>query len=174
MKRLVLTLGVWLTLVVPAASQTSQFIGAGIHPVDLANDVTGELVVVWVTPAFNAGDFTGSDSMTWTVEAGDVTTFQYTVSGKVMTFVFVLNTTTVGGTPASALEIAIPGGFTSTTEVWATAYAVDSGDGTSAPAPCNTLASGTRINCFTNGGSTVWTAATNTTQLKGQITFEID
>lgn len=34
--------------------------------------------------AYNAGDFTAADSMTWTIDEADVTTFRYKIMGKLM------------------------------------------------------------------------------------------
>lgn len=62
--------------------------------------------------AFNAGNFSGSGSMTWTVGAPDHVAFWFIQIGtSVWVFVDVRNTD-VGGTPSSALQIAIPGGVT--------------------------------------------------------------
>lgn len=64
--------------------------------------------VPWTTPTFNAGNFTGSASMTWTVEAGDVQTYSYMIIDKTMLLTIAINTSTVGGTADYALKVAIP------------------------------------------------------------------
>jgi hypothetical protein len=64
----------------------------------------------WLTPAFNAGDFTGNGSMTITLPlgAGNVAVFKYFISGKAMTVSIGLNGLTIGGTPNTLIQIAIP------------------------------------------------------------------
>lgn len=66
----------------------------------------------WITPPFNAADFTANGSMTWTVDAGDVRSYRYRLSGKTLHVEGIFLTTTTGGTAASALYYKIPGGFT--------------------------------------------------------------
>lgn len=69
----------------------------------------------WTSVAFNAANFTGSGSMTWTVDSGDQAQFAYTIVGHTMTLNVALNTTTVGGTLSNVLKIKIPDGFTAAT-----------------------------------------------------------
>lgn len=66
----------------------------------------GALVAV----PFNAGDFTASGSMTWTVAAGNVTTFAYRLIDHMMRVVFFFSATSVGGTASIYLRVLIPGG----------------------------------------------------------------
>jgi hypothetical protein len=63
----------------------------------------------WTTPPFNAGDFTASGAMTWTVAAGNVITYAYNIIGKTMTVAFGIDGAAIGGTPSNILFIAIPG-----------------------------------------------------------------
>ena len=126
---------------------------------------------VWVAVAFNAGDFTGNDSMTWTVEEADVNNLTYTISGKVMTVSFFINTTTVGGTPSGDLQILIPASKTATKFMVNAIFATD--NGTDIIAWCLVSAAGTLISCRQVANAT-WAASTNVTTIRGQITFEID
>lgn len=71
----------------------------------------------WTTPTFAAGNFTGNGAMTWTVIAGNVTTLRYSLVGKMMSVIFQITGTTVGGTLNTQLRIAIPGGFTAASAV---------------------------------------------------------
>ena len=66
----------------------------------------------WSSVAFNAANFTGNGSMTWTVASGDQSTYAYVEIGKTMIVSFDILTTTVGGTPNPLLMIAIPNGRT--------------------------------------------------------------
>jgi len=61
---------------------------------------------------FNAADYTGSGSMTWTVASGDVEMFRYQQMGRRLRIEMMLFTTTVGGTVSTTLQAKVPGGFT--------------------------------------------------------------
>ncbi len=61
--------------------------------------------------AFNAGNFTASGTMTWTVEAADQKTFDcIMLSANLMLLNIWIVTSTVGGVPDTELRIAIPYG----------------------------------------------------------------
>lgn len=60
--------------------------------------------------AFAAGNFTGNGAMTWTVILAGQSTFTFSITGKTLTVWFNISGT-VGGTPNTAVQIALPGGF---------------------------------------------------------------
>jgi hypothetical protein len=126
--------------------------------------------IAWITPSFDAGNFTASGSMTWTVAEADVTTFAFTVEGKRMIIVFTINTTSVGGTPSSDLRIAVPAGKLAAKEAWGVLTTLEAG--TYAPGHVLISAGGTQLRCskvnFAN-----WCTSTNTTAVYGSIVFEI-
>ncbi len=126
---------------------------------------------VWTTPAFSAGNFTGSSSMTWTVGSGDVETYEYAMVGKMMTVLFSINTTTVGGTPDTALKIAIPGSKVAAKAAY-NAMAVISDNSSLTTGNARVSAGGTTIQIFRTDAAN-WTASTDATSVRGQITFEI-
>ena len=76
---------------------------------------------------FNAADFTGNGTMTWTVAAGDVTTFRYAIQGKVMTVWLRLVSSTVGGVADSRLRVKIPASRTASHEIVANFLAAPGG-----------------------------------------------
>lgn len=125
----------------------------------------------WTTPAFSAGDFTGSGAMTWTLVAGDVSTFAYMIDGKKMTVSFYLLTTTVGGVADDTLRIAIPASKTATKTMLNACYISD--NGTPVIGTCRVVAAGTSIEIQRTDGAD-FTAATDATSVLGQITFEIN
>lgn len=128
--------------------------------------------VIWTTPAFAAGNFTGNGSMTWTVAAGDVATFAYAIVGKMMTVAFSIITTTVGGTPDTLLQILIPGGKTSTKAMYsAIGQMLDNNVATTGR--INVEAGDTKI-YIQRTDLAAFTASTNLTYVRGQITFEIN
>jgi hypothetical protein len=69
----------------------------------------------WITAPYNPGNFTasGGGGGTWTVEAGDVVSLTYRLTGRTLTVAVLLSATAVGGSP-QLLEIqkAAWGGFT--------------------------------------------------------------
>ena len=125
----------------------------------------------WITPAFSAGDFTANGSMTWTVAAGDVTTYAYTIDGKRMTVVFTLVNTTVGGTPNTTLQIVIPASKTATKTVSNAVWIDDNTTGVIGYA--TVTASGTTIGIKLMAGGNFGSGG-DTTDVQGQITFEIN
>lgn len=124
----------------------------------------------WTTPTFAAGNFTASAGA-WTVIAGNVTTYVYTLIGKQMTLAFdiVATNVTVGG----VLRLAIPASLVAAKEMWTTYIAKDNG-GAYVPAIARVLAAGTYVELFSTaaGGNFAATAANNT-EVHGQITFEV-
>lgn len=129
----------------------------------------------WTAVAFNAGNFTGSGTITWTVASGDQSFFTYTIIGKTMIVAFRIATTTVAGT-GTELLITIPASKTvaSTGAYWnAVAMVTDNGAAWK-PATMYVEAGGTKIR-IQNGIETGsnWTAATDATAVEGQIAFEI-
>jgi hypothetical protein len=126
----------------------------------------------WVYPAFDAAVFTGNGAMTWTVASGDVSTLGYTRVGNTVTVSWALNTTTVGGTPNTGLQITIPGGFTASKIMWAMHRYRDNA-GASTIGFAFVAASGTTI-VLNKIDQSNWTASADQTYSHGQITFEVN
>ncbi len=126
----------------------------------------------WTTPTFADGDFLAvGGGNTWTLAAGDVDAYQYMRTGdKTMTVNFYLSSTTVGGTPTT-LTIAIPNSYVAADSALASCYLVDNG-GTAETGVCKVDAAGTVIEIEQIDGA-AFGASTNTTDVRGQITFEI-
>lgn len=123
----------------------------------------------WTAVAFSAGNFTGSGAMTWTVTSGEQITLAYALVGHTMTVAFDIELTTVGGTPAQFLQIAIPGGFTAARSMWNPVLLVDNGTRTTGAA--KVAASGTTIQIQRTDAAN-FSASTNT-GVVGQMTFEV-
>jgi hypothetical protein len=126
---------------------------------------------VWTTPAFAAGDFTANGIMTWTVAAGDVQVYAYTIIGKMMTVSFRINTTTVAGTPNTDLNIKIPASKVATKAMYNPILIIDNGVRSIGVAA---VATGGTLIILNRTDVANWTAAVDTTYVMGQITFEID
>lgn len=127
-----------------------------------------------ITPTFAAGTYTGNGAMTWTLTAGDVTSQKYRLSGRTVTASWSLATTTVGGTPNTSLQIgnAAWGGFTGSALEMANAMGFVSDNGTPTTGYAQINAGGTFIRCIRSNQAN-WAAATDTTALVGQISFEV-
>jgi hypothetical protein len=126
----------------------------------------------WISPAYDAVNFTANGTMTWTVDAGDVITYAYKIVGRTMTIQFVLAGTSVGGALNTDLRVAIPAGKiaakTMTTGMGVVSdNAVESAGGrlfVTASAAFLTLQ---KLNAAN------WTASVNNTAASGQIAIEI-
>lgn len=148
----------------------SAFAGGAVQ----STGSTSTLIVIgdyFNTPAFNAGNFTGNNSMTWTLASGDVTTYKWSLSGKKLLLLWHLITTTVGGTPSTQLRIAIPNGYTAAATYRSTMTYSDAG-ATKAVGGCFVTAGAAFVSLVKMDGSN-WSAATDTTETYGQMLFEI-
>ena len=123
----------------------------------------------WTDVTFNAGNFTASGSMTWTVASGDVSYYRWVEIGKTMFVCVAVFTTTVGGTPSTALKVAVPNGRTAQA---ATGLAI--GLNNSAVFTGFWQTNGSTIDFYVDAtGTTNWAAATNTTAIRAMCSFEI-
>jgi hypothetical protein len=128
----------------------------------------------WTTPAFDAANFTGAGSLTWTVGAGDVAVYAYTIVGKTMTVAWALNNTTIGGTPGSSqIQIKIPASKVATKAMFCVAGVLSVTAW--APVFADVAAGGSTINIapdLSMGGS--FNAGSDNTSTRGNFTFEIN
>lgn len=126
----------------------------------------------WTTPAFFAGNFTGNGAMTVTVLAGQVATYEYFYSGKMMTVNFTINNFTIAGTPNTQVKIAIPNSSVSAKQTVNPVLVKD--NGTWRIGFADVEAAGTTILIFADPtGGTNWTASATNSAIQGSITFEI-
>lgn len=126
----------------------------------------------WITPTFAAGSYTGNGSMTWTVASSDVATQAYRLSGRTLHVKFAINTTTVGGTPNTSLQVsnAAWGGFTiaKTTRI-----AVPVVDNNASEIGMGAVTASATSLAFLRATSANWAAATDTTYVFGVLAFEV-
>lgn len=133
------------------------------------NEIRDYIGAAWSSVSYNAGDFTASGSMTWTVASGDVGMFKYVQVGKTMHVHLVLTTTTVGGTPSTGLRVALPGGVTLSGASRGVYWYLDNGtEGFG-----GYVVVGSYVEFFKSNSGTNWTASTNNTAIYASITFEI-
>lgn len=124
----------------------------------------------WITPTFAAGDYTGNASMTWTVASGDVTRCAYWLKGRTLHVSLTLATTTVGGTPSTALQRVIPNSLTAVGTAGGPFNYSDNGTaGVGAwQANSTTIALQKDMNAGAN-----WTASTDATSIRATMAFEV-
>lgn len=134
-----------------------------------ASDISG-VAGAWTTPAFSAGNFTAGGAQTFTVAAGDVTTYAYKVMDKTMFLNIVVEAGSVGGTPDAELRVAIPGGFVSAKAMQGICYLADAGS--LVTGWFYIVAGGTYISFYRNNFAN-WSASVNDTNVRFNGTFEV-
>jgi hypothetical protein len=115
-----------------------------------------------ITVAHSAGDYTGSGSLTWTVEAGDLQVYTYRQLGTSLEISITIGTSTTGGTTHTGLRAALPAGFTGATgNRFAICYAFNNG----ANLVAYMQAAGTTYMAFIRLDAANWTLETNATYI---------
>jgi hypothetical protein len=155
------------------SSQAGYWDNLYVKNITLGNGAgpSGNVIGAWADVAFSAGNFTAGGAQTWTLTSGDQTSFAYSVSGNSMTVGFLLDTTTVGGTPDVELRIAVPLGFTvAGRSLETTGWGLDNGSVTGIRIRASV--GNAYISVFNFAGSN-WAASTNATSVHGEITFAI-
>jgi len=132
----------------------------------------------YITPSFTAGDFTGSGSLTWTLDSGDRSTMKYYLRGRRLQVQFFLLTTSQGGTAATSLRIANGqwGGFTvpaSTNMTGPVIQADNGGTQGSGFVKTDPTTDNAKLYVFKIDGTNWAAAGTNNTTVIGSIEFEV-
>ncbi len=102
---------------ISAATQMSLAPGSGVvtYQYDAATQrwrMTAHDQGAYISVPYASGNFTGSGSMTWTVESGDNAYVKYKQMGRTVVVKASIITSTVGGAAGSGLRIAAPAGIT--------------------------------------------------------------
>ena len=124
-------------------------------------------VGAWTTVTFAAGNFT-AQAGTWTVTAGQQTTYAYAVLGKTMVLAFCINGGTVSATP-TYLAMAIPGGYSTVGDIRCTYYY--SANAAATWQVGQAVVAATTVNLYRDPAPTLWAAAV--VYVQGQITFRV-
>lgn len=128
----------------------------------------------YITPTFAAGTYTASGSLTWTVDSADVTTFAYYLSGRSMSVVFFLLSTSTGGVASTALQITIPLGMTTVFQARNTTLRYSDAGGAAAAGFISLTATSTLIRLNKMDGANWSNAAANNTEVEGEIFFGVN
>lgn len=124
----------------------------------------------WIDVPYNAANFTGNGTMTWTVDAADVSNFRYMLIGKTLFVDGIFNTTSVTAPLNTMLKVKIPGGYIAAKPNRATNQATDSGVITTSQVRVD--AGNTTIDIQRQDAAN-WTAAVNTTAVRVHTWFEV-
>lgn len=120
---------------------------------------------------FTAGSYTGSGSMTWTLDPADQKNLQYRLIDGVMTLTWKVTGSDVGGTASNELRIAIPDGYRAIEAVTTPHWYADAG--TEGVGFSGVLMNDTFVRLY-KLGSTSWTLTTgDNTSTGGQLSFRV-
>ncbi len=113
-----------------------------------------------IANTYNAGDFTGSGSQTWTVQVGDVTASNYLVRGRTLYVNLAIDNASVGGTPSTQLRAVLPGGFSALSAFTLTGQAMQALDNNNSVVGIVSNRTTTELTFAILAGGN-WTASTN-------------
>jgi len=126
-----------------------------------------------ITVPYNSGDFTGQDSMTWTVDSGDLRVFAYRQSARAVHIMLAIEASSVGGTPSESLLVAFPGGFTpsdsGSTAIYLATTVMNNGT-----LETGRVTPGSSVFEFARVPGTNWTASSNATRVYCNTVFRVD
>lgn len=137
--------------------------------------IVGHEQGAWITPAYAAGDFTASGSMTWGVDAGDVRTYRYKLDGNTLLVEAIMLTTTTGGTASFALYVKVPGGFSAAAEYTGSQFYFNTAaPWTMGPVWIEPTTIPTKIQIYTAGfGNANWTLGTHNVGVYASLALEV-
>ena len=171
------SISAWAIGEMPYASATNTLArlspGANGTYLSMASGIPAWTTGAWTSPAFSAGDYPASGSMTWTVASGDVISYSYLQLGKTMFVEFNIQTTTVGGTPSNRLKIKIPNGQIAAKSTQFPIRTIDNNSAPASPGFAEILAAGTTIDCCKDATQSNWSASTDLTYVAGTAVFEV-
>jgi hypothetical protein len=121
--------------------------------------------------AYVAGDFTCNGGDTWTVAAGDVTTFHYMRNGDSITVNVALDSTSITSGTATQLSIKIPAGLTATKQVRTACVIYNNSTSAVETGEAIVTAGGTTIN-INRPASAAFSVSANNTFIGLSFTFK--
>lgn len=127
----------------------------------------------YITPTFSAGDFTFSGDRTWTVDAGDVTTQAWKLTGRSLHYIWKIASSTIsGGTATGFFKIAIPNSYSPTLNVLSMSTYILVG-ANEYVAYANIAAAGTTVGIQSVPATADFGISTNGAYVYGQTFFEV-
>ena len=153
---------VLLAILVPPGPHASTHEVGGSDPI----------LAPWITVPFNAGDFTASGSMTWTLASGNLIAFAYRLPNpNVMQVSLYIYNSTVGGTASGELYVKLPAGKTARGDYHATALSYYDSAGRQTGV-FRALPGQPTLSLMTDVLGTAWKLGP--VHLVGQLTFDIN
>lgn len=126
----------------------------------------------WVDLPPDGGRYSGSGSMTWTVEAGDQLLMAYRIAGDSCLVAWRIATSDVGGTASNRLQIRLPEGVRPSRRVSGVHYYDDAG--TEGIGRARLTSDLTQIELFKANSAATWTLTTSdNTYTEGSLEFSI-
>lgn len=122
----------------------------------------------WTAVPYSAANFT-ANAGTWTVDAGDVVTYAYTLVGKTMWLNFYLSATSVVAPLPAELRIALPGGATAAQVTVAPGLSVFDGSAYRVGSLVTAVGSAYVSLRLDPAGTATWPATTNATTVGGMV-----
>jgi hypothetical protein len=130
------------------------------------------ITTTWATPTYAAGDFTTNGAGGWTVESGDVFINRYVEIGKTMHWSVVVTTTTVTAATGTELRFRIPNSRTAAGGVSGNAIGLN--NSVAFNGMYQVIGGNTYVSVYTDAAAaTAWTASSNTTQVRFNLTLEV-
>jgi len=129
----------------------------------------------WITPAFNAANFSAIGSMTWTVAAGGVTICRYRLAGRTLTWNYYIQGT-AAGTASNNLVVTAGawGGYSQASGVIAPNCSADGGAGfTAASVAQGGAAAGLAATTIYFSKNTAPNWVLGAVAIAGSLTFEV-
>jgi hypothetical protein len=123
----------------------------------------------WITPTFNAANFTAYSTGTWTVEASDVVGMMYRLDGKTLSVRFYIGSTSVTGSPG--FLIIAPAGVSPFTPAWL--WEVPGIGADAGVAVMQRIDYNGNNYVATKLDQSVWSTATNSTSMFWMTSFEV-
>lgn len=122
----------------------------------------------WTTVTHSAGNFTGSGSLTWTVDSGDMLINRYTDVGLTMWWSLGLVNTSTGGTASDELRVTLPASRTVSATTTGACAGVD--NGTTVETVYTATAGNTYVTFYRTIAGANWSnASTNATSIRCMV-----
>lgn len=136
-------------------------------------------VGAWSAVPYVGGNFVGNSAMTWTTQAANQTTFEYiqfggsgSAGGGTLIIHLHLVGTTVGGTPSTSLNVAIPNSKSALSTCSGTYSYRD--NGTYGVGVWEALIVGSVINFYKLDKTTNWAASSGATDIRATVILSVN
>jgi hypothetical protein len=134
------------------------------------NQIDGVVQGAWVNVPFAAGNFSATSPMTWPVIAANQVTYMYLKTGDSVVFVFNIQNSTIGGTAALDLMLALPAGMIAAKQVAGTIRTRSNGVGA---VGYSIIVAGENLLRCRSVAHTPWAVSSGNNDVLGQIVIPL-